>query len=124
VAQPKNGSDGRESGWTNQIRKVLLAGVGAVVLAQEEVEDFVNKLVHKGEMAEKDGRKLLSDILAQRKRDLSDGGETLQSEISSGIEKVMHGMNLVSKGDIAELNRRLDELSKMLDRLESGGRKG
>src|SRR5580704_13888551 len=103
MAQPKN-TNGLDSqnGWTNQIRKVLLAGVGAVVLAQEEVEEFVNKLVHKGEMAEKDGRKLLSDILAERKRDLSNGNENLQAEISKGIEKVMHGMNLVSKGDIAE----------------------
>ncbi len=31
-------------------RKVLLASIGAVALAQEEVEDFVHKLVERGEI--------------------------------------------------------------------------
>ena len=37
-------------------RRVLLAGMGAVALAQEEAEDFVNRLVERGEIAEKDAR--------------------------------------------------------------------
>ena len=44
-------------------RKVLLAGVGAVALAQDEIEEFVNKLVERGEIAEKDGRKLIRDLI-------------------------------------------------------------
>src|SRR5690606_30102634 len=49
-------------------RKVLLAGVGVVALAQEEAESFVNKLVERGELAEKDGRQLIKDILEKRKK--------------------------------------------------------
>ncbi|NIV98032.1 poly(hydroxyalkanoate) granule-associated protein, partial [Candidatus Saccharibacteria bacterium] len=33
-------------------RKVLLASVGAVALAQDEAEDFVNKLIERGQIAE------------------------------------------------------------------------
>ena len=39
------------------VRRVLMAGVGAVALAQEEIDEFVGKLVERGEIAEKDGRK-------------------------------------------------------------------
>ncbi|HEB65380.1 MAG TPA: poly(hydroxyalkanoate) granule-associated protein, partial [Chloroflexi bacterium] len=31
-------------------RKVLMAGIGAVALAQDEAENFVNKLVERGEL--------------------------------------------------------------------------
>src|SRR5450756_376337 len=49
-------------------RKVLLAGIGAVALAQDEVEDFVNKLIERGPVSEKDGRKLVQDVMARRKK--------------------------------------------------------
>ena len=54
-----------ESGRNQMIemaRKVLLASVGAVALAQDEVEAFVNRLIERGEIAEKDGRKLINEI--------------------------------------------------------------
>ena len=38
------------------VRKVLQAGVGAFALTKDEVEDFVSKLVERGEIAEQDGR--------------------------------------------------------------------
>ncbi|MCC6188241.1 MAG: hypothetical protein IT318_04375, partial [Anaerolineales bacterium] len=40
-------------------RKVVLAAVGAAALAQDEAVDFVNRLVERGEIAEKDARKLI-----------------------------------------------------------------
>jgi len=50
------------------VRRVLMAGVGVVVLAQEEVEEFVNKLIERGEIAEKDGRKLINEVVEKRKK--------------------------------------------------------
>ena len=44
-------------------RKVLLAGIGAAVLAQEEIENFVNRMVERGEIAEKDARQLAREIV-------------------------------------------------------------
>ena len=36
------------------LRRVLMAGVGAVALTQEQIEDFVGKLVERGEIADGD----------------------------------------------------------------------
>jgi poly(hydroxyalkanoate) granule-associated protein len=44
-------------------RKVLLAGMGALALTQEEAEKFVGKLVERGEIAEQDGKKLVRDMM-------------------------------------------------------------
>ena len=54
------------------VRRVLMAGIGAVVLAQEEVEEFVNKLIDRGEIAEKDGRKLINEVVEKRKKKAQD----------------------------------------------------
>src|SRR4051812_14566433 len=58
----------RKESWGELLRKVALASVGAVVLAQEEIEEFVRRLVEKGEIAEKDGRTLVRDLLEKRRR--------------------------------------------------------
>ena len=54
------------------LRRVLMAGVGAVALTQEQIEDFVGKLVERGEIADGDARKLVSDVIDRRKKTLQD----------------------------------------------------
>src|SRR5277367_4799826 len=71
--QDKNGDSRKTASFTDLVRKVALASVGAVVLAQEELEDFVGKLVQKGELAEKDGKTLVSDLIEKRKENGSRG---------------------------------------------------
>ena len=110
----------QQQGWLGQIRRVLMAGAGALVLAQEEIEEFVEKLVQKGEVAEKDGRKLLLDTVTTRTQEVTRELENLQMEVSSGVKQALSRMNLVSRGDIADLNRRIDDIAKKLDRLETG----
>src|SRR5262245_35680248 len=47
------------------LRKLLLASIGAVAMTRDEVEVFVNKLVERGELAQKDGEKLLKELGAR-----------------------------------------------------------
>lgn len=61
-------------------RKVLLASVGAVALAQDEAEDFVNKLIERGQIAEKDGRKMLRDLM-ERKKPKAEAVEAAEAEV-------------------------------------------
>ena len=51
---------------TEMARKVMLATIGAVALAQEEAEAFIKKLIERGEIAEKDGRKMMDDLKDKR----------------------------------------------------------
>jgi poly(hydroxyalkanoate) granule-associated protein len=96
-------------------RKVLLAGIGAVALAQEEIEDFVNKLVERGEIAEKDGRKLVNEVMDKRKR----GTEKAEDILARRVQEILARMNVPTKADIevlgnkiAALNAKVDELKK------------
>ncbi len=66
------------------VRKVLLATMGAAAIAQEEIEALINRLVERGEIAEKDGKKLMHEMMDKRKSKTT----KVEDEISKNIEGV------------------------------------
>jgi polyhydroxyalkanoate synthesis regulator phasin len=95
-------------------RKVLLAGIGAFALGKDEIEDFVNRLVERGEIAEKDGRKLVNEVMDRRKK----GAEKAEDEVSKRVEDILDRMNVPSKADIEALGEKIAALSKKVDELK------
>jgi poly(hydroxyalkanoate) granule-associated protein len=95
-------------------RKVLLAGIGAVALAQDEIEDFVNRLVERGEIAEKDGRKLVREVMDKRKKD----AEKAEDEVSKRVEEILDRMSVPTKADIEALGDKIAQLTKKVEELK------
>jgi poly(hydroxyalkanoate) granule-associated protein len=95
-------------------RKMLLAGAGAVALAQEEMEAFVDKLVERGQLAEQDGKNLVRDVMDRRKRD----AQKAEQEFETRIEQLLHRMNVPSKRDVDDLSAKIAALSKKVDELK------
>lgn len=100
------------------IRRVLLAGVGAVSIAQDEAEKFVNKLIEKGEIAEKDGRSLLNDLSENRKQRAQESGKRVSDELEKRMESLLNRMNIPTKSDIEQLSNKVAELTKKIDTLK------
>lgn len=98
-------------------RKVLLAGIGAVALTQEEVEKFVVKLIDRGEIAEKDGRKLINDVMEKRRRKAEEITTEAEVTYESRMEEVLARMNIPSKNDIDALSRKITALTEKVDEL-------
>ena len=94
-------------------RRVLLASIGAIALAQDEIEDFVEKLVERGEIAEKDGKKLVREVIDKRKKDVSKA----ENELNKRIDEVVERMDVPTKADIDALGDQIDELSNKVDAL-------
>lgn len=113
VVEESNGKEER-SPLFETARKVLLAGIGAVALAQEEIEEFVNKLVERGEIAEKDGRKLVREVMDKRKKD----AEKAEDELSKRVEEILDRMNVPTKADIEALGSKIASLTKKVDELK------
>jgi poly(hydroxyalkanoate) granule-associated protein len=100
------------------VRRVLLASVGAFSLAQDEAEKFVNKLVEKGEIAEKDGRSLLTDLSESRKERAKESGKRVSDELEKRMESLLNRMNIPTKSDIEQLSNKVAELAKKIDTLK------
>ena len=95
-------------------RKVLLAGVGAVALTQEEVEKVVSRLVERGEIAEKDGKKLVHEAMDKRKKET----KKAEGEVDKRMEELLARMNVPSKSDIDALSAKITALTKKVDELK------
>lgn len=95
-------------------RKVLLAGIGAVALAQEEIEEFVNKLIERGEIAERDGRKLMDELMEKRRKKTREA----EAQLDERVEDLLDRMNVPTKADIEALSAKIAILTKKVDELK------
>ena len=100
------------------IRRALLAGVGAVSVAQDEAEKFVSKLIEKGEIAEKDGRSLLNELAEKRKQRAQESSKRVSDELEKRMESLLNRMNIPTKSDIEQLSNKVAELTKKIDTLK------
>ena len=98
-------------------RNVLLAGIGVVALTQEEVEKFVHKLIERGEIAEKDGRRLINDLKEKRLRKSEEASVEAEESYEGRMEEVLARMNIPSKSDIDALSRKITTLTEKVDEL-------
>lgn len=92
------------------VKKALLAGLGA----QEKVGELVDELVKKGEISKSQGAKIVktwTEKADKRK-------ENLSKDLSELINKTLTRMNIPTKKDIQELNKKIDALSKKLEGTE------
>jgi poly(hydroxyalkanoate) granule-associated protein len=95
-------------------RKVLLASIGVVALAQEEIEEFVGRLIERGEIAEKDGRILVREIIDKRQKTT----QRTEEEITKRVQQFLERLNVPTKDDIDALNKKINLLNKKIDELK------
>jgi len=88
-------------------RKILLAAIGGAAIASDEIANFVSKLAERGEIAEKDARKLIREVLESR--------EKLEQEQKAEAEQ---SKAAASKAEIEALSNRIAELNKKIEELK------
>lgn len=104
-------------------RKVVLAALGAVGMAQDEVENFVEKLIERGEIAEQDGRKLIDEIREKSRETLKKSRERVQSRLGlesreEELEEILHRMDIPTKSDIKALSAKIAALTRKVEELK------
>jgi poly(hydroxyalkanoate) granule-associated protein len=95
-------------------RRVLLASIGAVALAQEEMDEFVNRLVERGEIAEKDGKKLIREMMDRRKKETQKAEDRMDRRVKDLLDR----MNVPTKSDIESLSAKISALTKKVEELK------
>lgn len=106
------------------LRKLMLAGVGALALSREEAEQFLNRLVERGEIAQKDAQKLIDESMERFRKTATPPANQLQSNVSnigaqveSGLEQFLNRLNVPSKRDIDELSAKIAQLAARVEEL-------
>ncbi|GEM_PF-962129 len=93
-----------------ELRRVVLAGVGAAVMAKEGAADLAKKWVSKGEEVEPELKKALKKLGEKRTQATDKAGD--------GVKRVLGYMPLVTKKDFVDLAKRIDALAAKVDSLK------
>ena len=107
------------------VRRVLLSSLGAVALTVDEASDLMAKLVERGELAEADMNKIISDLRAQsaqREADAAKAREEITkkagSSLEDSVETILTRLNVPNKHDIDELSRKISSLNEKVTALK------
>lgn len=103
-----------EASILESLRRVLLASIGVVALTVEEIGDLVDKLVERGEIAEQEGKKLVTEIKEKRKKKTGEA----EDAASTRMREMMDKMDIPTKSDIDQLSTKIAALSKKVDDLK------
>ena len=108
-------TDAAAQPFAEVLRKLLLAGIGAMALTRDEIEGFIKRLVERGELAQKDGEKLLREMTAR----LRPQARAAQAEthVESKFEQLLKRLNIPSKRDIDDLSAKITYLAERVEEL-------
>lgn len=92
------------------VRNAILAGFGV----QEKVKEFIDELVKKGELSDSQGAKLVKEWTEKADKSTSDLSKSISDLVTKAIEKI----SIPTRDDISQLNKKIEELSERLKKLE------
>jgi polyhydroxyalkanoate synthesis regulator phasin len=90
------------------LKKGYLVGLGLASLTREKIEEVVDELVRRGELAEKDRPGMIEDLMARMKEEQ----RKVTSSVRENAQKVITEMGVPSRQEYEELLRRIDQLEK------------
>lgn len=106
------------------VRKVLLSSLGAVALTMDEANELLARLVERGEVAEADVQKMISELRDQRQHSEAEAARTrseltkkASSTLEDSVETILTRLNVPNKGDIEDLSRKIGHLNEKVSAL-------
>ncbi len=92
------------------MKKGLMAGIGAVVLTSEKVQEIVRKLVEEGKISTEEGEKLAQDLVKTGERQW----EEITAAISEKTKKWSESTEVVKREEFEQLKARVEALEQRL----------
>jgi polyhydroxyalkanoate synthesis regulator phasin len=99
----------------DEIKKSLLAGLGAVVLSKDKLEEITQRLVDQSKLSKEEAQKLHEELLASGERQWSQ----LESSVSEAIKKGVKSLDIGSKTEVENLRKQVAALTKKVAALEA-----
>ncbi len=95
------------------IKKAMLAGLGA----QEKAREFVDELVKAGELSKSEAASLVKEWASKAEESTKDIDKKIKDAIGGAFDK----LNIPSKDDFEKIEKKLQNLSSRLRKLEGNG---
>lgn len=95
-------------------KKSVLFGLGVFDLTREKAEKIVDEMIKRGEMAQSDKAKAVKELLKGHDERM----EKLKRKIDESVEKVTAKVKGKDKEELTKLQKKIDELTKVVEKLE------
>lgn len=104
------------------VRDSFFFGIGAISMTREKVEELVSELVKRGEMTRGEGKRLAEELTGAIDR----ARKEIDRQISKGTKSAAEALNLVTREEMKELERKVARLNEDLKMFRSkpSGKKG
>jgi len=94
------------------IKKTYYMGLGAISSIQDKAEEIANQLIEKGELKENEKPEFIENLIEEGEKFKSNIDEKIQSAVDTAIKK----LNIPTKEDIDEINKKIDQLMNELNK--------
>lgn len=92
------------------LKKMGLIGIGLISMTEEKITEFTNELIDKGELNKEEGKKLVKEIIEEKKKQKEEIEDKISKKVNEYIEKV----NYAKSDDVKELEKRIEELEELV----------
>lgn len=96
--------------FSDDLKKIMLAGIGAVATTAEKAKEIVDEFVKKGELTVEQGKVLNEEL----KRNISDtiNKYTSCNQDSCKSESIVDKLDSLSDEEIAKIKEKLEQMEK------------
>jgi polyhydroxyalkanoate synthesis regulator phasin len=98
------------------IKKAMLAGLGA----QEKAKEFVDELVKAGDLSKSDASSLVKEWVSKAE----DSRKEFDSKMKDAIAATLEKLNIPTRDDIEKMEKKLQNISARLTKIETTEGKG
>lgn len=96
------------------LKNVFSLGLGAAASTKEQIEKAVDSLVKKGDISKEDSRVLLKQWVEKGEQ----AQKQLDDSVKAKVNQALNGLNLATKEEVEELERRIVILEKQNQNLQ------
>lgn len=105
---------------TEGLRRLMLASLGAAAITRDEFEGLVQKLVDRGELAQKDGEKMITEVQKRFFRNdppTPQASSSISERLEHGFDDVLRRLNIPTRRDVEDLTTKIQKLSQAIEEL-------
>ena len=101
------------------IRKTILAGIGAVVVTREKVQEATRSFVEEGKISTEEAERLAEDLVKSGERQWDD----LNNKLTDRMKRWVNSLDLVREKEFQELKARVEMLEQRVSLMEEAHRR-
>ncbi len=99
------------------VESALRASIGLFALGKEEAEAIIDRMVERGELAEKDGRRILRDLYERPRQGVKQINQRVESALDDTILGILNMLNVPTRSDLQTLTEKINELAEKVEAL-------